>query len=397
MGVFAGPDLSENGLVLCLDAGNVKGYDKYENLRTNSNTGGFFPVVGSYTSTGTSTDILAPDGSNTTYKVVASGTQQSTIDIAYLQITLTAGVTYTVSVYYYATGSTTSSRNIGIQVFGNSAANTTFTLPQNTWVRQSLTFTPDTTWSSGQIRVISNDYGTFNSQSGATVYLWGAQLEIGSSVTDYYATTSTAKNRGTTLTDLTGRGNTGTLTNGPTFNNSNGGSLVFDGTDDYVDISNATNLNNLGSQDFTVSMWVYRATNPPSGNGEMLYQSATLDNGFVICISDNDFRIELRDNASTNSTVAGILDVFTANIWNNLVLTKQGTTYTGYSQGTSKGSLTSYQDVGTDSGFINIGRVSWWGPSHWEGNIAQVQVYNRALSAQEIRQNFNANRGRFGI
>jgi hypothetical protein len=41
---------------------------------------------------------------------------------------------------------------------------------------------------------------------------------------------------GTTWTDLSGNGNTGTLTNGPTYNSANGGSLVFDGVDDYVNV-----------------------------------------------------------------------------------------------------------------------------------------------------------------
>jgi hypothetical protein len=40
---------------------------------------------------------------------------------------------------------------------------------------------------------------------------------------------------GTTWTDLTGNGNNGTLTNGPTFNSANGGSISFDGTNDYID------------------------------------------------------------------------------------------------------------------------------------------------------------------
>ena len=42
---------------------------------------------------------------------------------------------------------------------------------------------------------------------------------------------------GTTWTDLSGRGNTGTLTNGPTYSSANGGSIVFDGTDDIVNTS----------------------------------------------------------------------------------------------------------------------------------------------------------------
>ena len=144
-------------------------------------------------------------------------------------------------------------------------------------------------------------------------------------------------------------------------------------------------------------MWIYRATNPPIGNGEMLYQSADLNNGIVICISTTSFRIETRDRQSTNSYVPFIGGIFTAGVWNNVVLSKSGTTYGAYSQGIYKGGFTSYQDVSTTTGFVDIGRVSWWGPSHWEGNISIVNTYNRALTASEIQQNFNALRGRFGI
>jgi len=197
--------------------------------------------------------------------------------------------------------------------------------------------------------------------------------------------------------DMSGNENNGELKNGVSYSSANGGSIVFDGTNDYINIPNATNLNNLGSQNFTVSMWVYRVTNPPAGNGEMLYQSSNTDNGFLICISGANFRIELRDNQSTNSSVVGVSDVFTAGTWNNVVLSKQGTTYTGYSQGISKGSFTSYQDVSTSTGYVNIGMTDWWGDSFWEGNISQVQVYNRALTASEIQQNYTATKSRYGL
>jgi hypothetical protein len=57
---------------------------------------------------------------------------------------------------------------------------------------------------------------------------------------------------GTTWTDLSGNGNTGTLTNGPTYSSANGGSIVFDGTDDVVDTFNASSLT-----DMTIEMWIY--------------------------------------------------------------------------------------------------------------------------------------------
>jgi hypothetical protein len=392
VGLYHSPRIVTDGLVLCLDAANTKGYDKFENLRTNSNTGGFFPVVGSYTSTGTSTDILAPDGSNTTYKVVANGTQQSTIDIAYQQITLTAGQTYTVSVYYYATGSTTSSRNLGIQVFGNGSAFTTFTPPQNTWVRQSLTFTASSTSNTGQIRVISNDYASFNSQSGATVYLWGAQLERGSSVTDYYATTSTAKNRGTIWTDLSiGGGNNGTLTNGPTYSSSNGGSIVFDGTNDYI-VRNSTTINL--SAGVTMEM-IFKSTDMNS-RAQGFMQFNTHPNYINFYTPGNGY---LRWETWVPVSVAGGAYTTPTTLSNNTWYHAVGT----YSNGSSKLYInginvsSASQTSGTYSSSYTANLVIGEYAGYMSGNVALAKIYNRALTALEVQQNFNAQRGRFGI
>ena len=388
MGLYHSPRIVTDGLVLCLDAGNTKGYDKFENLRTNSNTGGFFPVVGSYTSTGTSTDILAPDGSNTTYKVVANGTQQSTIDIAYQQITLTAGQTYTVSLYYYATGSTTSSRNLGIQVFGNGSAFTTFTPPQNTWVRQSLTFTASSTSNTGQIRVISNDYASFNSQSGATVYLWGAQLERGSSVTDYYATTSTTKIRGTTLTDLSiGGGNNGTLVNGVGYSN---GALSFDGTNDYITI------NQTLSTPFTISGFIRYTDQAKSLNTFINTSPHT-----VLAISLNRLGggqlYVYIGNGSSWVGAPGIISSsnMLVNTWYQITFTSTGSGSTLYLNGTSVGTSI-YSPSGWGSTYY-LGTIIIASGEYLKGNIATTQIYNKALTALEVQQNFNAQRGRFGI
>ena len=58
---------------------------------------------------------------------------------------------------------------------------------------------------------------------------------------------------GTTWNDLSGNGNTGTLTNGPTYSSDNGGSIFFDGTNDYVSL-----VDNLGDpQQFTIEFWAY--------------------------------------------------------------------------------------------------------------------------------------------
>ena len=59
---------------------------------------------------------------------------------------------------------------------------------------------------------------------------------------------------GTTWTDLSGNGYNGTLTNSPTFSNSNGGSIIFDGTNDYTSTSLDLSLNNTNS--VSISMWI---------------------------------------------------------------------------------------------------------------------------------------------
>jgi hypothetical protein len=66
---------------------------------------------------------------------------------------------------------------------------------------------------------------------------------------------------GTTWTDLSGNGNTGTLTNGPTYSSANGGSISFDGTNDYVTIpdSPSWDVNNGG---YSICFWMYPKTIP---------------------------------------------------------------------------------------------------------------------------------------
>ena len=77
----------------------------------------------------------------------------------------------------------------------------------------------------------------------------GLVLWLDAGITPSYPTS------GTTWTDLSGNNNNGTLVNGPTYSSTNGGSLVFDGTNDYVNISNSSSFN-FGSGDFTVESWI---------------------------------------------------------------------------------------------------------------------------------------------
>ena len=78
------------------------------------------------------------------------------------------------------------------------------------------------------------------------------------------ANTKSYPGSGTTWTDISGKGTNATLTNGPTFNSGNIGSIALDGTNDYLLNSNAGVLPD-GTDLFTLSIWMYYDANP-SGN-----------------------------------------------------------------------------------------------------------------------------------
>jgi hypothetical protein len=193
---------------------------------------------------------------------------------------------------------------------------------------------------------------------------------------------------GTTWTDLSGRGNTGTLTNGPTYSSTNGGSIVFDGVNDYVDTSAIISSGSF----FTISSWVYLVSG--AGQYPMI---ASVKSGvtalFGIKVGSNSaigFNLYLSSSVQTSNNTAPSI-----NTWYNAVAVFDGTAKVYVNS-----VLLSQSVSGSSGGFtqgIWIGNGAPGNNSYWKGNIAQISVYNRALSAAEIQQNFNSLRGRFGI
>jgi hypothetical protein len=200
---------------------------------------------------------------------------------------------------------------------------------------------------------------------------------------------------GTTWTDLSGRGNTGTLTNGPTYSGANGGSIVFDGVDDYVSIPHNTNQSFVG--DFSIESIIY-ATN---ATANCIIQKGTGNDNFQEYWLLQDMRGSNRaifiigNSNNTSSTNISTATIFAFNTYYHIVSTVQGSTGTIYVNGVpqASGSISSRHQ---STGDIRIGRrVDDFAQA--QGKIPMVKLYNRALSAQEIQQNFNATRGRYGI
>jgi len=191
---------------------------------------------------------------------------------------------------------------------------------------------------------------------------------------------------GTTWYDLSYSGNNGTLANGPTFSSDGGGSIVFDSTDDEVNTSYGPTLG-----DFTIGIWFKDNTSP--AYGRLVDKSYT--GGFWLG----------RNASAPNSWGGGIKEIsdpygifvtLTDGQWNYLTSIRSGTTHILYGNGITNTTSNTVTSSALDSTTISIG--AWSGPENsqrFKGNIGVVQVYNRALSATEVLQNYNAGLSRF--
>jgi hypothetical protein len=191
---------------------------------------------------------------------------------------------------------------------------------------------------------------------------------------------------GTTWTDLSGRGNTGTLEGGAGYSSANGGSLTFDGTDDYGPIG--TSGFPFGASAGTLSGWARTNTISAGFMWIVSYGTGGANQSRFLGFTGTTYYFGGYGNDITASGVP-------LNTWFNMVGVYDGTNASMYINGTLVSGPTA-KTWNTVSSNAQIGRQTNGG-EYWNGNIAQVSIYNRALSAAEVRQNFNALRGRFSI
>ena len=216
----------------------------------------------------------------------------------------------------------------------------------------------------------------------------GLVLNLDAGFSPSYPTT------GTTWYDVSSGGNTGTLTNGPTFNSSSGGWIVFDGVDDYLNSSlniEAATSSNLQ----TFCSWL----NGTSVNSSFFGSGANGTGQFHIILnfqSDGQLRFaESYYGGGGGSLDQTNLATVSANpAWNYACVVKTGiSTFDVYFNGSKV--ISNATKAATSSAPFSLGR--WWTGMYIPSRISSIQVYNRALSASEVLQNYNAQKSRFGL
>jgi hypothetical protein len=190
---------------------------------------------------------------------------------------------------------------------------------------------------------------------------------------------------GTTWTDLSGNGNNGTLTNGPTFNGDNLGSLVFDGVNDYI----STPVTGTFPQ---ISFDYWGFFDDPNLNTKLRNESAFGD------WTSSRVHWGTRWSVGMHWNVNGAwIETPATNLkygWNHFSLIWNHTAGQRliYINNILSTSWTTNGNMVL--GDFRIG-VATNLNAYYRGNISNFKIYNRALTAQEIQQNFNALKGRY--
>ena len=221
---------------------------------------------------------------------------------------------------------------------------------------------------------------------GFTVEYCGFQLEVGSIATHFGVGT-----RGATVAtgggwvDLTNTNSTGAdLSVAPVYSNSNKGCLTFNGSSTYLTLPNAVGYTNVVS----VFAW-FKRLGSPTGGYHILCGPSNLE----LDIHDSGF-VRTGIEASTRY-VDNYGSGFADGNWHYVGFTFNGSSKVTYGDGTVLGTATGITGTLSYSFGREIGR---YGTGYYaNGNLGTFSIYNRALTAIEVLQNFNAHRSRFGV
>jgi len=196
---------------------------------------------------------------------------------------------------------------------------------------------------------------------------------------------------GTSWSDLSGNSNTGTLVNGVGFDSGNGGALSFDGVDDSVTTGKVL-VPRTGQ--FHIEGWCY--LNQTNAFCMFVTQyNNTSDPGRFTCFFSNDGTIRIN---IAGVFITGTTSQYTANTWFYVAFQRDSSNLcnifvNGTKETTGATNTTTLENTNTIIG----SRGSLTSGVFYNGRMSNVRIYNRALTASEISQNFNALRGRFSI
>ena len=390
MAIQGGPDIVEDGLVLHLDAAEPLCFrgEPTTNVVANSIPDANW-FVGNYGgSTVTRSDLI----------------EDNIPFMRFSNVNVPTGGTYPRINNSSMTSTITGTFSASLEARGTEGAVVNFNIYSSGYTRVSFAVTLTSEWTRYEFTTTTAynlDTPYFQPRAtGATYDIRNIQIEA-----KPYSTPFVVGTRGSTvatgggLLDLTNNGNNGTINRAASpsaafYNGDNKGSLVFNGVNDYASLT--TNIFKQTLPNFSISVWFNNTTN-----------GALLTNHF---------------GGSTWSSVDAYTTIFIVNAFNNNTTNRQILNFTSPPLNTwsnltfVNNSSSGYMKVFYNTNEIanKIATVIPWNSdvlptigaglainggigNQINGKIAQLSVYNKALNPQEIQQNYNATKGRFGL
>jgi hypothetical protein len=431
-----------SGLLANWDFANPKSFNPVQNLLRQSDEFNNSPWTKSNT-TITSNATVSPDGTLSGDKLIAD-----TVNAAHScqqGFSVTTGASYTFSFYakageYAYVGLLLATAGFGTNsvdrfdlvngtVIANVSGTASITSVGNGWYRCSATRTATATASSAfQIRVFEISSGAAypgNNTSG--IFIWGAQLERNSFLNDYISTTSLVLDRSTNIIDTIGGYNmSNSYGNNAIYINTTNSFMQFtratavpkDGGGATVGTSGALTVTNFLYNDHTWEIWfriddrtpgntIWTADANEGASALSVYQGYHA--GFTYS-STVMFYIIWNGVASAPTCASWTVGANGAQInqdsWYQMVVTRSGNVFTPYINGVPLGTgsttVTSATGISTSNNLwlgktANVAAGAGAFLNYSRNSVANMKMYNRALSAEEINSNFQALRGRFGI
>ena len=189
---------------------------------------------------------------------------------------------------------------------------------------------------------------------------------------------------GTSAADSSGNGNKGTLVNGTTWSTTAkfGRAANFDGVDDRVDVADSNSLDLAGGM--TLEAWVRPTAN--SGYRTVVLKEVSGELAYSLYAADSDHAT----HPSGWARVAGVshyadgTGALPLNAWSHIAVTYNGSALVYFVNGVQTRSTALSGAITTSTMPLRIGSNTIWG-EYFQGQIDEVRVYNRALSASEIQ------------
>lgn len=407
MALSHNPKIVTDGLALYLDAANSKSYNSAENLMDASED---LQTWSAQNCTYLANSATAPDGTTTATAVMATAADVGHFIARGAVGTTVSNTIYTFSIHLKPKGalfssvffqplfkdgtySYVASWNLTAKTATTAGTGISSSIEEldDGWFRVTSTF--NSTTGAGTITPLLyiGTYGNILGDGTSGFYMWGVQLERGPNVSKYTKTTTAAIVRSTAWSDLYSNSITGTLTNVPTYSTINKGGIIFNGTNNYVTLPSIVTTTLNGST-WTYAGWLYSNTSTVGG-AFLGPKGLTKGRCSISVVWSSAGTISFANEMV--ATVANTSVSFSNSERFYLCYSYDGTYVRTYKNGVLVGGPTAYTFTGDCAGPYTLSSSD--GSYAWNGPIYNFKLYNRALSAEEVKQNFNALRGRYGV